>query len=87
MDENQGWWSRVFDDVSMPYSFDDVSMPNISLVDEDYEEMVIPKQDIVDFSDVFTKNEIFGSRDELLNWVRGTVMEHNFVVVIVRSDS
>ncbi|KAJ1387866.1 hypothetical protein SESBI_39627 [Sesbania bispinosa] len=87
MDENQGWWSRVFDDVSMSYGVDDVSIPNISLVDEDYEQIVRPKQEIVDFSDVFTANEIFGSRDKLLNWVRGTAMEHSFVVVIVRSDS
>ncbi|KAJ1410427.1 FAR1 DNA-binding domain [Sesbania bispinosa] len=77
MDENQGWWSRVYDDVSMPYSVDD----------EDYEHIVRPKQEIVDFSDVFTTNKVFGSRDELLNWVRGTDMEHGFVVVIVRSDS
>ncbi|KAJ1406207.1 Protein FAR1-RELATED SEQUENCE 11 [Sesbania bispinosa] len=86
MDENQGWWSRVYDDASMPYSVDDVNIPNISLVDEDYEHIARPKQEIVDFSDVFTTNEVFGSRDELLNWVRGTAMEHNFVVVIVRSD-
>ncbi|KAJ1421320.1 Protein FAR-RED IMPAIRED RESPONSE 1 [Sesbania bispinosa] len=67
MDENQGWWSRVFD--------------------YDYEQIVRPKQEIVDFNDVFTTNEIFGSRDELLNWVYGTAMEHSFVVVIIRSDS
>ncbi|KAJ1406826.1 MULE transposase domain [Sesbania bispinosa] len=49
--------------------------------------MVIPKKEIVDFSDVFTTDEIFESRDELLNWVRGIAMDHDFVVVIMRSDS
>ncbi|KAJ1423146.1 MULE transposase domain [Sesbania bispinosa] len=87
MDESDGWWSKVFDDVRMSYSVDGFSVPNSTLVDEFDEEMVIPKKEIVDFSDVFTTDEIFESRDELLNWVHGIAMDHGFVVVIMRSDS
>ncbi|KAJ1393023.1 OTU domain [Sesbania bispinosa] len=87
MDESDGWWSKVFDDVRMPYNVDGFSVPNSTLVDEFDEEMVLPKKEIVDFSDVFTTDEIFESRDELLNWVRGIAMDHGFVVVIMRSDS
>ncbi|KAJ1385460.1 MULE transposase domain [Sesbania bispinosa] len=87
MDESDGWWSKVFDDVRMSYSVDGFSVPNSTLVDEFDEEMVLPKKEIVDFSDVFTTDEIFESRDELLNWVCGIAMDHDFVVVIMRSDS
>ncbi|KAJ1395525.1 FAR1-related protein [Sesbania bispinosa] len=87
MDESDGWWSKVFDDVRMPYSVDGFSVPNSTSVDEFDEEMVIPKKEIVDFSDVFTTEEIFESRDELLNWVCGIARDHDFVVVIMRSDS
>ncbi|KAJ1384468.1 hypothetical protein SESBI_42535 [Sesbania bispinosa] len=86
MDESDGWWSKVFDDVRMSYSVDAFSVPNSTLVDEFDEEMVIPKKAIVDFSDVFTIDKIFESQDELLNWVRGTARDHDFVVVIMRSD-
>ncbi|KAJ1375943.1 MULE transposase domain [Sesbania bispinosa] len=71
----------------MSYSVDGFSVSNSTLVDEFDEEMVLPKKEIVDFSDVFTTDEIFESRDELLNWVRGIAMDHGFVVVIMRSDS
>ncbi|KAJ1391958.1 MULE transposase domain [Sesbania bispinosa] len=71
----------------MSYSVDGFSVPNSTLVDEFDEEMVIPKKEIVGFSDVFTTDEIFEIRDELLNWVRGIAMDHGFVVVIMRSDS
>ncbi|KAJ1400893.1 hypothetical protein SESBI_29192 [Sesbania bispinosa] len=87
MDESDGWWAKVFDEVRMTYSIDGFGVPNSTLVDEFDKEMVIPKKEMVDFSDVFTTDEIFESQDELLNWVRGTARDHrDFVVVIMRSD-
>ena len=40
----------------------------------------------IDYTDIFTTNEWFDSKDELLNWVRRVANENRMVVVVRRSD-
>ncbi|KAJ1409450.1 Protein FAR1-RELATED SEQUENCE 6 [Sesbania bispinosa] len=72
-------WDNIYEEFKAEYAYEnDVEMFDVT--DN-------PMDEMTDYSDTFTTNEIFDNRDELLKWVRETAMTHGFVVVIVRSDA
>ncbi|XP_057455666.1 uncharacterized protein LOC130746900 [Lotus japonicus] len=41
----------------------------------------------IDVSHLFTTDQIFPTRDDLINWVHGIAIENGYVVLITKSDS
>ncbi|KAJ1407064.1 MULE transposase domain [Sesbania bispinosa] len=69
-------WDNIYEEFRAEYAYEN---DMFDVTDNPMEEMT-------DYSDTFTTNEIFDNREVLLKWVRETTMTHGFVVVIVRSN-
>ncbi|KAL5142523.1 hypothetical protein HKD37_09G025695 [Glycine soja] len=62
----------------------------LSMMSEEVETNVENEEDVgvkVDFSDAFNTFELFGSRDEVLQWARSLTHDIGFVAIIMRSDT
>ncbi|XP_068492226.1 PKS-NRPS hybrid synthetase cheA-like [Phaseolus vulgaris] len=73
MDSSEGFEQELYDGVDV--------------WDDDDIEKSLCKSKGYECTNVFTTNEVFRTRDELLKWVRKVAFHFGFVIVILRSDT